>query len=192
MPSFILDLSPLRIAVVALAPAALAACGDAASLDAFAPHSLGAPATWGQGIDGFDPAGGLPGDTGGGGGGTDAYDGTWQGSYSVTTYLADYSLSCSCTANLTLVVEGGDIVVGFGETCALDCGISTQLGFDGAVGGDGSASGTVDENLSFYYSVPWTGSFAATAASGSFNEAGLATSQGNTDVSGSFSVAPAR
>jgi len=178
------------------APAALLlliGCGSDLTVDAFQPHQLGEPTSWGNGIEGYDPGfGGGTGGGGTGGGGGDAYDGTYEGTYSVSTYLADYSVTCSCTAGLTMVVDGGLIVVGFGESCTLDCGIGTQLGFDGSVGDGGAASGTAEEGTSFYYNIPWSGSFDGSAGSGSFSEAGLSTSQGTTDVSGSFSVSAAR
>jgi hypothetical protein len=168
------------------APAALLlliGCGSDLTVDAFQPHELGEPTSWGNGIEGYDP---------GFGGGGDSYDGTYEGTYSVSTYLADFSVTCSCTAGLTMVVDGGLIVVGFGESCTLDCSIGTQLGFDGSVGADGAATGTAEESTSFYYNIPWSGSFDGSAGSGSFSEAGLSTSQGTTDVSGSFSVSAAR
>lgn len=176
------------------AAALLAGCGTDLTVDAFAPHDLPEPTSWGNGIEGYNPGGGFGTGGGGtgGGGGDDAYDGTYEGTYEVTTYLADYSVTCSCSANLTTVVDGGVIVVGFGESCTLDCGIGTQLSFDGSVASDGTADGTVEESTSFYYNIPWTGTFDGSTGSGSFSETGLSTSQGSTDVSGSFSVTAAR
>ena len=167
----------------------LAACGGVPPTDAFAPHTLGTPANWGVGIDGFST--GLPGGRDSGGpGGSPAFDGTWEGTYTVTNYLSDYGVTCEYASDLTMVIDGGDIIVGFANTSAADCGISTQPEFSGSVGTDGAASGLVDEGLSYFYSVPWTGTFTADQGDGSFAEVGLTTSQGATDVSGTFTVFP--
>lgn len=177
------------VALVALA----AGCGGDLSTTAFDPHTLSESAGWGQGLEGFGSTGGTGGvDSGGtGGGGANPYDGTWEGTYSLTTELVDFSATCSCSAAVTLVFIDGDMQVGFGENCVLDCGINSQLSFEGGVGADGVAAGTVSEDSSFFFTVPWTGSFTADQGSGSFSEAGLSTNQGNTNVSGSFSVLPA-
>ena len=82
--------------------------------------------------------------------------------------------------------------MGFGESCSMtDCGITSQLSFSGGVGADGTAAGTVEEDLSFFFTVPWSGTFSADQADATFSEVGLSTSQGTANVSGSFTVLPA-
>lgn len=170
----------------------LSACGDAVPATAFDPHTLPESSGWGQGLEGFG-TGGTPGDTGGPGGtSTSQFDGTWEGPYSLLVELTDYAVTCTCSADLTLVVIEGDVQVGFGESCAMtDCGITSQLAFSGGVGADGTAAGTVEEDLSFFFTVPWSGSFSTDQADATFSEVGLSTSQGTANVSGGFTVLPA-
>jgi hypothetical protein len=170
----------------------LAACGDAVPTTAFDAHTLPESSGWGQGLEGFG-TGGTAGDTGGTGGSSSSqFDGTWEGPYSLLVELTDYAVTCSCSADLTLVVIEGDLQVGFGESCTMtDCGITSQLAFGGSVGADGGAAGTVEEDLSFFFTVPWSGTFTAGQADASFSEVGLSTSQGTANVSGSFTVLPA-
>ena len=120
----------------------LSACGDAVPATAFDPHTLPESSGWGQGLEGFG-TGGTPGDTGGTGGtSTSQFDGTWEGPYSLLVELTDYAVTCTCSADLTLVVIEGDVQVGFGESCSMtDCGITSQLSFSGGVGADGTAAG---------------------------------------------------
>lgn len=168
--------------------AGLAACAQP-SLDPAAPVEWEPFETWGRGLSGVGPVdSGL--DSGGGddgGGTTTAFDGTWVGTYTFSAALLDYGYTCACSAGVTIGIVNGQMVVGQGDACSMDCGINSQLRFRGAVDAAGAASGDVIEETSFYFTIPMAGTFVDATGTASFATT-TTTSQGNTDLSGGWSV----
>jgi hypothetical protein len=143
---------------------------------------------WGSGISGFNPAPAIPQDTGGGSGGS--VDGIYTGTYSVSVNVTDTGMNCSCTSSsLTIAITGGEIQVGQGTQCAMDCGLTTTLRFRGSVDATGYAAGQLYEEDSFVYETTWTGAFIGGSGTGTFGALGMATSQGTSDISGTFTIA---
>lgn len=163
----------------ALGLALLVACSAPAPDAGLADQSPPLPPSWNAGLEGFVADTGvlLPPE-----GPTDAFDGAWEGTVVLDLDLLDFALTCTCSQPVILEVEQGQITQVGGSSCAMDCGIGTQVFLDGVIDGEGDVVGRLTENLSFFYDVPWTGRFEETIAAGIAASEGLATGQGVVDL----------
>ena len=141
---------------------------------------------WGDGISGFAPNSSGPIDTGSGGG-SDDFDGIYTGSYNITVERLDLGDICTGTGSLTLAIEEGEIRVGQGSQCIMDCGISSTLRVRGNVFGDGYAEGALFEEDSLNIESVWTGVFLSGQGTGNFSDS-LGSDQGSVNITGNFSV----
>ncbi len=178
-----------RLLSLSLLAIGVAACAQP-TLDPAAPVEWEPFESWGRGLSGVGPIdSGL--DSGGGGGDdggtTNLFDGTWVGTYTFSAALLDYGYTCTCSAGVTIGIVNGQMVVGQGDACSMDCGINSQLRFRGSVDATGAASGEALEETSFYFTIPMSGSFVDATGTASFATT-TTTSQGNTDLSGGWSV----
>ena len=153
---------------------------------------------WGSGIEGFSAVPTNPTDTGSTSTGNSAYDGDYQGTYTLSVSYGGNTCTFS-NVSVYMSISSGMLASVFEQAAMADCNLTgssstytERLLFDGIINADTTATGTIVEDTGFLFETTWSGFISdqgsSVQLSGSFNQSASSNIYGLVNVSGSFMV----